>query len=426
MITAIVISLMLGSFSPDSSDALTLEYCYSRLESHYPISKKVELQKEITNLNKKVAQTGYYPQINVGAKATYQSEVTEFQVAAGGGQTLGSDLSKDHYEFSLDVQQPIYNGGSVGIKKKLEEAKGDREIQSIRVQMHQLKGQVNSVYFGILLAQNQSEIIQTVSETLDSQIRNMRSQVDNGMALPSQLYILEAELIKIRQDLIDVETNIRAGYDILAQLIDEELSYSRILAVPKADPLVSDQEGLARLRPEYDLFESNRRYLNYQKELVSTGLKPSLNAFGTLAYGRPGFNVFENDLHDYYILGLKLNWNFWTARNAEARQEVLNLQVKSISEEERAFERQLRASLGKIEEEISSLERKIQQDEEILDLRNRIVETVASQLENGTATATEYVAELNKKTQAELSMKRHQTRLSQARIDYITVLGAGE
>ena len=423
MTFALIITLLAGSFLPASSDTLTLEYCYSRLENHYPISQKIGLQKEITRLNKKIAHTGYYPQLNLGASATYQSEVTEFQLAAGGGQPVGPDLSKDHYDVTLNVTQPIYNGGAVGIQKSLEEAKGEQEIQSIKVQMHQLKMQVNRVYFGILLAKRQSEIIQSVSESLRSQVESMNSKVENGVVLPSQLYILEAELIKVKQDSIDILANVKAGYAVLGQLIGEDLSDMRTIEVPEIGAINGQREALARLRPEFELFESNRRYLDHQKQLSHTGLLPSLSAFGTAAYGRPGFNVFENDLHDYYILGVKLNWNFWSAKNAETRKEVLDLQKKSVNEEEKAFERQLRASLREVEEEIISLENKIQRDEEIVTLRQKVVEVVGSQLENGTATATEYITELNKKTQAELSLRMHKTKLSQAKTEYKTLLG---
>lgn len=417
-----IIAFLFSGLQSSTQDTLTLEYCYSRLESHYPISKKLELQNEITRLNKQIAHTAYYPQLNLGAKATYQSEVTEFQVPAG-GQAIGPDLSRDHYQVTLDVSQSIYNSGAVGIAKNLEEVKGEQESQAIQIQLHQLKEQVNRVYFGILLSRQQAAIIHSVSESLRSQVESMKSKVKNGVILPTQLYILEAELIKIKQDSIDIDANIEAGYDVLSRLIDRDLNTNVSLEIPKIEAGFIAKDTIAKLRPEFNLFESNRRYINYQKELAQTKLAPSLSAFGTAAYGRPGFNVFENDLHGYYLIGLKLNWNFWSARNAGTRKEVLNLQKKSLNEEEQAFERQLRASLDKIEEEIQSLENQIQRDKEIVALRNKVVKVVASQLENGTATATEYITELNKKTQAELSMRLHKTKLSQARIDYKTTMG---
>lgn len=414
---------MAGSMQASPPDTLSLEYCYSRVEDHYPIANKIELQKQITNLNKKIANTASYPQLNFGASATYRSEVTEFQVSSGAGRSVGPDLSKDQYEAALDITQTIYNRGAIGIKKGLEQVRGEQQQESIKVQLQKIREQVNSVYFGILLAKKQLDIISTVSENLKAQIKSVRSKVENGAVLPTQQYILEAERIKITQDSTEIDANIRSAYTVLGQLIGEELTSDIPLMIPERNTITQNREASIQLRPEFDVFESNRQALEYQKELAQTKKIPSLSAFGTAAYGRPGFNFFENDLHGYYLVGLKLQWNFWGALNAGTRQEVYNLSQKSIKEEEKAFERQLKADLSKIKEEIASLESRIRKDEEIITLREKVVEVVSSQLENGTATATEYITELNKATQARLSMMMHRIKLAQAKVEYETALG---
>ena len=122
-------------------------------------------------------------------------------------------------------------------------------------------------------------------------------------------------------------------------------------------------------------------------------------------------------------MGLRLRWNFWESINATSEQQVYDLQKKSVTEEERAFERQLKASLSKTRERIESLEDQIERDEEILKLREKVVGEVASRMKNGTATATEYIEELNKATGARLSMMMNKIKLTQAQTDYQTALG---
>lgn len=422
MLIAIVFSMLFGMQQPAQPDTLTLEYCYSRIENHYPLSRKIELEREITDLNKKIANTASYPQLNFGVTATYQSEVTELQFPEG-GQFSGPKLSKDQYKATVDVSQTIYDGGKVGIQKNLEEVEGRRKQQEIKIQLRQIKEQVNQVYFGILLARQQLEIVESMAENIRAQINSVKSKVDNGVLLASQQYILEAELVKTRQDSTDIRSNIISGYEVLGQLIGQEISPEMPLELPDYESVSKEIESLSKVRPEFELFESNRQALDYQKELAQTRKIPSLSAFGTAAYGRPGFNVFEDDLHPYYIVGLRLQWNLWGARNAGVQQKIYNLQQKNITEEESAFERQLRGSLSKIREQIYSLQDQIKRDQEIIDLRNKTVDIISSQLKNGTATATEYITELNKATQAQLSMRMHKTRFLQAKTDYQTTLG---
>lgn len=421
MLAAIVFSILLGSMQPAPPDTLTLEYCHSKVENDYPVARKIDLQQEIADLNKKIASTGSYPQLDFGISATYQSEVTEFQFPAG-GQFSGPDLSKDQYKATMDVSQAIYNGGAVDIRKKLTEIRGQQQQQSTRIQLHQIKEQVNEVYFGILLAQQQLQIIESMLESLRAQLESVKSKVQNGALLPAQQHILKAELIKTKQDSIDISSNVQAGYEVLSKLVGEQLRPVIPLQTPDR-PVPLRQDSLVRLRPEFELFESNRRALENQKDLAQAKKLPSFSAFGTAAYGRPGFNVFENDLHPYYIVGLRLQWNFWDAQNAGTRQKIYNLQQKNIRQEKRAFERQLKASLSKIKQRIQSLQEQIDRDRQIIDLRQQVVESVSSQMKNGTATATEYITELSKATQARLSMRMHKIRLAQAKVDYQTTLG---
>lgn len=422
---AIVIGFILfGSFQP-APDTLSLEYCYSKIESEYPLAKKIELQDDITELNKKIVQTASYPQLSFKASATYQSEVTEFQVPTG-GQALGPDLSKDHYQVSAEVSQSIFNGGRVGLKKKLEEVRGRQKKQEIQIQLHQLKEQLNKVYFGILLSRRQMEITESLSESISTQIESVTSKVENGALLPSQKYILQAELLKIKQDSIDIQHNIHSGYEILGQLIGEEVSPRQPLRIPNPKLEYRPADTLPELRPEFGVFESSRRVLDYQKELTATDKLPQLSAFGTAAYGRPGFNVFENDLHPYFMVGLRVQWNFWDAINTGESVRVYEIRQKSIAKEETAFERQLKAGLGEIREQIQSLQEKIQHDREIINLRKKAVAIVSSQMKNGAATATEYITELNKTTQARLSMMVHKTKLVRAKVDYNTLMGVSK
>lgn len=185
-------------------------------------------------------------------------------------------------------------------------------------------------------------------------------------------------------------------------------------------------EEMTRQRPEFGLFENNREVLSYQKELAQAEKWPSLSAFGSASYGRPGYNVFDDNLHAFYMVGLRLRWSFWNAQNAVKKEQIYQLQQKTISEEERAFERQLKASLSKIGEQIALFKEKLERDQQIIVLREKVVEEKASQMKNGSVTATEYITELNKVTQARLSQMIHRTKLVQSKIDYITTLGISE
>ena len=418
MILFAAITFVFSAFGGTApADSISLQYCYQQAYKDYPKAKNVELQEKITELNVRIANTGYYPDVSINGQASYQSEVTEFALPGGSGSP---GISKDHYEASVDVTQRIFNGGAVGIRKKLERSKGQQEVDATQVELHQIRSQIDQVYFGILLSQQQSKTIQLLIENLEEQLSTVRSKVENGVLLASQQHILEAELIKARQDSVENRSNIRAGYQVLGELIGEEVSVDAKLQLPEEKVAY---QSLQPRRAEYELFKSTKKTIEQQKKLANTQKWPSLSAFGTAAYGRPGLNFLNDDFHDYYIIGLKVRWNFWDAKNAERRQQILNIQQQKVEQNRRSFNRQLNASLDRIRERIAGIKENIERDKQAIALRKKIVEESESQLNNGAITATEYVTELNQANRAKFSLYINRVKLAQAQAEYLTTLG---
>lgn len=414
----IIISVLFAAVGSVQPDTLTLEYCYSRVENHYPLAKKTELQQRITELNTQIAHTAYFPQLEVGARSSYQSEVTQFP---GGSVPFQPSLSKDQYEFSLSVNQPVYNGGAIGIRKKLEETKGRQEELSVEVQIQEVRSQVEQVYYNILLAQQQENIVQLLIENLRAQLNTVSSQVDKGARLPSQKYILQAELTKARQDSAETVSNVRTGYEVLSELIGEDIKPDTPLKLSNFE--FAQLAKSAPERVELQLFENRKSTFEYQKQLEATKKYPAVSLFGSAAYGRPGYNFFEDEMHGYYMAGVRIQWNFWDWKNAGTQSQALTFRQQKVEEDRRAFKKQLNTTLKRIEERVKMLKDQISRDKEIISLRKKVVAEKESQLRNGTITSTEYVTELNNALQSEYALKIHKVQLSRAQAEYKTALG---
>ncbi|HLR76954.1 MAG TPA: TolC family protein, partial [Balneolaceae bacterium] len=130
------------------ADTLTLPHAYELMYQNYPEAKNIELQKKIESLNVTIANTGYYPQIKVKGRATYQSEVTGFDLPADIGP---EPLSKDQYRASVSVVQNIFNGGAVGLQKEMQKTISRQKANTTEVSLYKMRRQLNQVYYGILL-----------------------------------------------------------------------------------------------------------------------------------------------------------------------------------------------------------------------------------------------------------------------------------
>ena len=261
---------------------------YEKLETNYPVAMKPETQQQITNIQQQLSQTGWYPELTLNGNVSYQSEVTEVTFAP-----VAPEFSKDHYSISAELAQPLYEAGRVSKMKKLNGLQGKTAEAGFEVEMNNLRSQLDQIYFGILNAQKQLQILEVLKGNLDEQLRRLKVMVENEVMLPGNQYVMEAEILKVKQQEIQIQTSIQAGFDALGILTGTEIDSDSELITPET----STPAGNTILRPEYELFRLQQQSLAAQVDLTGSDKLPMISAYGRTAYGRPGFNAFENDLH---------------------------------------------------------------------------------------------------------------------------------
>lgn len=400
----------------DFGKSISLEYCYKQIEASYPTTQKFEIQKKITELNDRIARSGLFPEVQLSASASYQSDVTEVPFAAN-----APEFSKDNYNISLDITQPIFDGGKTRAMRKLEAGQSTIENTGVKTELWKVRSQVEQVYFGILFLQKQSETINILLKDLEEQLESVQSKIENGVLLPGNGLVLKAEMLKVQQQKLQVQYDKEAAYEVLSELIGEEINPDTELEIPSVS--ANDFYPLEISRPELKLFSVQTKALNFQQELTSSDKLPKVSAFAKTAYGRPGLNVFEDDLQTFWIVGLKAQWSLKSWRNSGRKEEVLELQKRKIQTEEETFRLGVKNELSKSEKKIEQLRKQIELDEEVLELREQVVQEKKSQLEEGVITSTEYITELNAESQARLNLEIRQVQLVQSVIDYSTKKG---
>ncbi len=400
--------------------SFTLNQAYEQLEESWPLGDKAHLQQQITEWNRRIAGTGRLPELRLNASMSYRSDVTEIPFS-----TPGMDpplFSKDHYNFSLEVNQSLFDGGRTRYAQESEEHSGTEEQARIRSEFLSVREQMEQVWFGILMMQKQQEVLELLLDDIKKQQDRIESLVRNGVLLPSDAMVLRAEHIKIEQDLTGTNGLINTGYGVLSELLGVDISVETRLELPNSNESAVDISAHIN-RPEYDLFEANEQRLESQKQLSGAEMLPTVSLFATSAYGRPGLDVFDDDLQFFWIVGARAQWSFRNTKNASIKKELLNLQKRVIISDRDIFTRQLQASLHETEEEIEAIRKKIEQDTEVLILRSNIVTEKLAQLEQGAITSTEYITELNAESRARINLEIRKIRLTQALTEYRTKQG---
>jgi outer membrane protein TolC len=411
-------SLMHAQAQPEK--VFSLEQAYENLDKNWPAAQKTDIQKQITELNRRLARSGRLPEIQLTARTSYQSDVTEVPFSAPG--TEPPLFSKDHYNVSLNLSQTVLDGRRTRTLQEAEKYSGDAVLAKIESEMLTARRQMEQIWFGILMLRKQEVNLGLLHDDISRQLEMVHSKVKNGVLLPGDELVMKAELISVEQEQEQTRGDLNAGYAVLSEILGVELGTDVDLEIPDISGFNTAMENKVQ-RPEYDQFDAGEFQIQSQKKLAGADRLPSVALFANSAYGRPGLNVFEDDLQLYWIVGLRAQWSFRNTRNASKKTDLLDLQRRNLRADRDVFTRHLNSELKQSEEQIEVIRRQIEQDEEILGLRTQVVKEKQALLEEGVITSTQFMAELNAENRARLNLELRKIRLSQAIVEYETKKG---
>ena len=396
---------------------LTLDECYAAAEENYPLAKQTVLLEERTNAEINALEKERLPKLGLNAQATYQSDVIQFPLEMPGFYV--EPPNKDQYRATLDANQLIYNGGSIAANSRMKTAELETQQQQVAVNLYSLKYRINQNFFNVLMLQEQTKLLLSKMENLDTRAKEINTGVKYGVVLLSSEQVLQAETLKLKQQLSEIDYNRQKALDNLGALLSQDLDNTTVLEKPKASTLSDDQSQ----RPELKLFELQQMQLESSKEVISKANYPKIFGFAQAGYGNPGLNMLDNSFQDFYMLGVKLNWNILDWGNAKQKKQALDISKEIVSTERETFVLNNNMQVKEAQRDINKYEEMLQKDEEIISLREQVLDATTSQLQNGAITSSEYITELNNLYGAKIDKQLHEIQLALVKANYKVIKG---
>ncbi len=403
-----------------AQEQVTLIDCQQWAREYHPLLEQQAIYQQITELKLENNRINYLPQLSLNAQATYQSEVTEI------GLSLPSvdipEVAKDQYKLYLDVKQNIWDGGLTKANEILEKAKEKTNQQSVEVELYKVKEQVNSLFFTSFLVQQNLDLLDKKQETLEARKNQMGSAVKNGTLLQSELNQILAELVKIKQQRIELRSKRETVLSALAILTGKDLDDLQHLVIETNETSLAGELN----RPELTLFEKQTDVLAASSDLLQKKRNPKLFGFGQAGYGRPGLNMLNDEFDSFYLIGLGVNWSAFDWKSTRREREVIQLQQQLVSTQQHQFERQISIALDGEYRKIQQIQDLLESDRELIELQEQITKSAASKLENGTITASDYLQDLNAEMGARITFETHKVQLEAAKINYRNIQGTND
>ncbi|MCK0129992.1 TolC family protein [Flavobacteriaceae bacterium F08102] len=411
----LLILLFFNTIPSFSQQSITLEQCYELANVHYPIAKQTQLLETQHQLEAAIISKTSLPQINLNAQATYQSDVIEIPIP----NTSIDPLHKDQYRATLSINQLIFNGGATKSSLHVKATQLQASQKQVEVSLYALKQQINQHYFSILLAQELKKLLETKAFELNAKLKEVQSAVTYGTLLAISEKVLKAELLKINQQILEVDNTKTTLIETLSSIIGLSLPTSTHFENQFIAPSLNNELQ----RPELELFELKKDEIEQRRSLLATENSPKIIGFATTGYGNPGLNMLDNTFQPFYTVGVKVYWNVFDWNSNKKKRESLSINKDLIETEAEVFKLTTSIALHQQQKEIEKINALITADNNIIKLRQEVLQATNSQLKNGIITASAYLTELTNLYEAENTLIKHKIQLQLAKANYNVLKG---
>ena len=396
--------LMYGYFSAHAQ--LTLDDCQKKARENYPIIKRYDLIERSKQYNLSNAAKAYLPQLQVNAKATYQSDVVTLPIQLP-GITIPS-LPKDQYQAVVDLNQVIWDGGAVHSQKQVIKANSEMESKQLEVDMYALEDRVNQMYFGILLFDNRLEQNRIFMEDLERSYQMIADYIKNGIANQADLDAVRVEQLSAEQTKTQLRSTRTAYVAMLSVMIGEQIDSATVFTKPAAD--LSELSPTVN-RPELQLFDAQKELFDSQKGVIKSSYMPKLGFFLEGGFGRPGLNMLSNKFDPFYIGGIRLSWNISSLYTKENDLRKIEINKSTVDTQRELFMYNIHLTENMQNADIQRVRDLMKQDNEIITLRGNIRKAAEAKVANGTGTVTDMLREMTQEDLARQSKAAHEIDL---------------
>ena len=400
-----ILLLAVGFGTLPAQAQLTIDACQQKAQANYPLVAQYGLIRQSEQYDLENANKGYLPQLSLSAKASYQTDVTKIPFSLPGIDI--PTLSKDQYQVVAEVNQVIWDGGNIRAKKQNVKASAEVDLQQQQVDMYAIRERVNSLFFGILLTEEQLELNRLYDEELERNYRKISSFIENGVANQADLDAVQVEQLSNRQQRVSLEATNRAYRQMLGAFIGENADSAELICPEVgSEPAPTDVN-----RPELRLLDARNTLLDAQLKQLNARNRPTLGLFVQGAYGKPGLNMLQDKFKAFAIGGVRFSWNFGNYYTHKSDAAKIDVARNALRTQRETFLFNTNQQVESSQSELEKYRRTLSDDDRIVALRDNIKRASEAKVAEGTMSVTDYMQEVTKAETARQNRALHRMQL---------------
>ena len=398
----------------------TLDECIGWAYDNYPQIKEMSLIEMTKGIDLKDAACAWLPHLNISGKATWQSEVVEMPMDIPG---MDINIPHDQYGLTAEFTQQIWDGGTSRSQKELAEAGAEVKKTQLETNLWSIRSRVQNVFLGIILIDKQLELNRLLRESLERSSEEVKSRMEAGVALPSDLDQVSVNILSCLQQRASLDADRKSYVKILGLLTGRDMTDVELAVPQDAVNYVDDGARDFETRPEMAFYAAQLKQNEYQRRQLNTLISPKLNLSLQGGYGRPGMNMLSGDFSGYFVAGMKLQWNIGALYTRGLDKRKVNADAQKIDLTRKSFILNSSVEAEQKNNAILKARDVLEKDSEIIGLRQRIRASGENQYREGTIKMNDYLSMLDEEYKAKANESMHEVQLMMAVYDMKNTIG---
>ena len=399
---------------------ITLDECIGWAYDNYPQIKEMSLIEMTKGIDLKNAAYAWLPHLNISGKATWQSEVVEMPMDIPG---MDINIPHDQYGLTAEFTQQIWDGGTSRSQKELAEAGAEVKKTQLETNLWSIRSRVQNVFLGIILIDKQLELNRLLRESLERSSEEVKSRMEAGVALPSDLDQVSVNILSCLQQRASLDADRKSYVRILGLLTGRDMTAVELAVPQDAVNYVDDGARDFETRPEMAFYAAQLKQNEFQRRQLNTLISPKLNLSLQGGYGRPGMNMLSGDFSGYFVAGLKLQWNIGALYTRGLDKRKVNADAQKIDLTRKSFILNSSVEAEQKNNAILKARDVLEKDSEIIGLRQRIRASGENQYREGTIKMNDYLSMLDEEYKAKANESMHEVQLMMAVYDMKNTIG---
>ena len=397
-----VFALMFVGFVVNAQERLTLKDAIN-----YALENKADARKarlSVQNSEHQIAEvrSRALPQINANGNLMYNAILQE---SALPGEFFGQPGTTILVPFG---QKWMANGGvsltqnlfDYSVFTGLKAARTTREFYQINEQLtqEQVIEAVAKSYYQFFITEQK---LLTITETLENTVKvqnSVQGLFDNGLAKKVDLDRIKVTVVNLNSTKLQLQNAVKLQENGLKFMIGMPMDIPVVLEEENFEvaPALLDTPNVKELT-EYQLLETQKQLLVYNKQSIVAGYYPTLSLSGNYSYqglggklplsnAKPADGVFWTD---YATVGLNLNIPIFSGFATRSKVRMAQNQLDVLEEDMKEAELALNYSFENARTQINNSIITIESQKENVTLAQEVLDNTQNNYMNGLASLTD-------------------------------------